>query len=50
MKSDQQECTICYKIRCKQCNWEATDAEVVCIQKGEITACPECGWSPSDIL
>jgi len=42
----EKDCDICYKIICKQCGWEACDAEVLAIQKGEITACPDCGWKP----
>lgn len=46
-KQKIQECEICYKIVCKRCGWEAFDEEVEKIQKGYITACPECGWSPA---
>ena len=45
--TEKKDCTICYKISCKQCGWEATDSEVAQIQKGEIDSCPVCGWSPS---
>jgi hypothetical protein len=47
MKSKKENCDICYKIICKQCGWEASDEDVLQIQKGQITACPECGWEPS---
>jgi len=47
MKNRPKDCEICYKIICKQCGWEANDEEVLKIQKGIITACPECGWEPS---
>jgi len=43
---NEQDCEICYKIICKGCGWTATDDEVRQIQKGIITACPECGWAP----
>jgi hypothetical protein len=46
----KEDCAICYKIICKQCGWEASDTEVVQIQKGEITACPECGWRPGNAI
>jgi hypothetical protein len=42
----EENCDICYKIICKQCGWTASDEEVMKIQKGEITECPECGWKP----
>jgi DNA-directed RNA polymerase subunit RPC12/RpoP len=42
----KENCDICYKIICRQCGWEADDDAVLKIQKGEITACPECGWKP----
>jgi DNA-directed RNA polymerase subunit RPC12/RpoP len=41
------ECVDCFKIVCKQCGWEATDMDVIKIQKGEMTACPVCGWKPN---
>lgn len=47
---NKQSCKTCYKIICKQCKWEADDDAVMQIQSGKITACPVCGWSPSDIL
>lgn len=42
------DCETCFKIICKKCGWAATDADVLKIQKGEMTACPECGWKPGD--
>ncbi|MBI2034717.1 MAG: hypothetical protein HYT11_03230 [Candidatus Levybacteria bacterium] len=36
----------CDKISCKKCNWEASEEEVSKIQKGELNACPKCGWKP----
>lgn len=41
-------CTTCYQIACRQCDWVATDEEVLLIQKGKMTACPRCGWKPGD--
>jgi len=43
---NKQKCEICYKIICKGCGWEASDDEVLKIQKEELTACPLCGWRP----
>jgi hypothetical protein len=45
MKS-KNECQVCYKITCKQCGWEATDEDVIKIQKAQLTACPLCDWKP----
>ncbi len=36
----------CNKISCKKCNWEASDEDVQRIQKGDLKACPKCGWKP----
>ncbi len=47
-KGKKLECNACYRIICKQCGWEATDEEVSRIQKGELAACPVCGWKPGD--
>ena len=41
-----QDCQICYRIICRGCGWTAGDEDVRCIQRGEMTACPECGWMP----
>lgn len=43
-----QTCETCYQIACKKCDWVASDEEVELIQKGEMTACPKCGWKPGD--
>lgn len=45
---EEKQCIECYKIRCKQCGWEACDADVKRIQKKELTACPVCGWRPEE--
>lgn len=42
----KEECAICYKIICRQCGWEASEDEVLLIQKQELTVCPICGWKP----
>ncbi|HWY80164.1 MAG TPA: hypothetical protein VNW29_07440 [Candidatus Sulfotelmatobacter sp.] len=46
-RQPDKDCDICYKIICKQCGWVASEADVLKIQKSEITACPECGWMPA---
>lgn len=43
---NKDNCDVCYKIICKQCQWEADDDAVSQIQCGIMTACPECGWKP----
>jgi hypothetical protein len=45
-EKNTESCDICYKIICKGCGWEASGEEVLKIQKGELTACPVCGWKP----
>lgn len=45
-----EDCTVCYKIICKRCRWEASDDDVVQIQCGEITSCPDCGWKPGEAI
>lgn len=40
-------CVDCYKIICNACGWEANNDDVLQIKKGELTTCPECGWSPT---
>ena len=47
---DKQNCEICYRIICKQCGWVASDYDVSKIQKGELSACPTCGWKPGDTV
>ncbi len=46
----EKDCEICYRILCKRCGWVAFEDDVIKIQKGEITACPECGWKPGDTV
>lgn len=45
---NQEQCTTCYQIACKKCDWVATEEDVLLIQKGEVTKCPICGWKPGD--
>lgn len=45
---DTKDCDICYQITCKKCKWVAGMEEVEKIQKGELTACPMCGWKPGE--
>jgi len=44
MKND---CEICYRIQCKQCDWIASTEEVSLVQSGKLTTCPTCGWKPT---
>jgi hypothetical protein len=46
----RESCHICFTIRCKQCGWEATEEDVVRIQRGEMRACPVCGWRPGEAV
>lgn len=44
-----KDCEVCYKIICRSCGWEATDSDVLLIQGGMMTKCPDCGWMPGNI-
>lgn len=44
---NEKNCETCFKIICRNCKWEACEAEIEQIQKGDLTNCPQCGWSPS---
>lgn len=47
-QTHDQFCQTCYRIACKQCEWVVSEDEVVQIQQGILTACPVCGWKPTD--
>jgi hypothetical protein len=42
----KEDCVVCFKIVCRNCQWEPSDEEVIQIQAGKLTACPQCGWVP----
>jgi len=42
-------CETCFQIKCKQCSWTATEKDLIKIQKGELTTCPQCGWKPENL-
>ncbi len=48
LQQQLQTCNDCFKIICKNCNWEASFLETQSIQKGEMDCCPECGWKPGN--
>lgn len=50
MNMTDKDCTICYRIACKKCDWVASDEEVEKIQKGLLTVCPICGWKPGETV
>ena len=39
----QENCDICYKIKCKGCGWEPDESELEKIKSGQLTNCPDCG-------
>lgn len=45
---DTETCEACFQIRCKKCQWIATDQDVFAIQQGQMSACPVCGWKPGE--
>lgn len=49
MDTKDNSCEVCFRITCKRCEWVATDQEVERIQKGNLNACPICGWKPGEI-
>lgn len=42
----EENCDVCYQIRCCECGWMPSEEEVTQIQCGAMTACPVCGWKP----
>lgn len=40
----------CETISCGRegCDWKASDSEASMVAKGELTACPDCGWKPGE--
>lgn len=47
----EEACNICYRIRCRKCEWIASDEEARLIMREIMTKCPVCSWSPKeDIL
>jgi hypothetical protein len=50
LSMEEKNCDICYRIICKRCGWVASAEEVSDIQCGRMTACPECGWKPGDLI
>ncbi len=47
-KNSQENCDVCFKIKCRGCGWEPTEEEVAKIQAGELRTCPLCGWQPGE--
>lgn len=47
--NSSQSCQACYRIICKECNWTASEEEVLQIQQGLLTKCPVCGWRPKAV-
>lgn len=39
----ENNCEICFKIKCKNCGWEPNDLEVELVVSGKLTNCPVCG-------
>lgn len=42
----QENCEVCYQIKCKNCGWEPDEVQVEKVLKGELKICPDCGASP----
>lgn len=43
MKNQNQNCEDCFKIKCKNCGWEPDEKELIEVQSGKLTKCPDCG-------
>lgn len=43
MDKQDQNCEVCYQIKCKNCGWEPDEFELIQVQKGTLTKCPDCG-------
>ncbi len=47
---NKEECEECFKIICLRCRWSADNDDYQKIMVGDITACPDCGWKPGEVL
>lgn len=45
-----EDCDVCFKIICKNCQWTASPRDVLLIQTRRLKECPECGWMPGDTV
>jgi hypothetical protein len=45
MKKNGENCEICYKIKCKHCDWEPDEKELSKVLSGALTDCPDCGFA-----
>lgn len=43
---ENQNCDVCFQIKCKMCGWIANEKETSEVQSGVLKNCPKCGWSP----
>jgi DNA-directed RNA polymerase subunit RPC12/RpoP len=41
----QEDCEICFKIKCKKCGWEPDGTQLEKIMAGKLTVCPDCGFA-----
>ena len=41
-KQIQEDCEICYKIKCKHCGWEPDSKELPEVLSGKLVNCPDC--------
>lgn len=48
MDAQINNCETCFKIICRNCNWQANKQEADEITKGNLKNCPKCGWRPNN--
>lgn len=41
-QKQDKNCEECYKIKCKNCDWEPDNSEVELLNHGILTKCPDC--------
>ncbi len=41
----QEDCEVCFKIKCTNCGWEPDEKELPKVLSGSLTNCPDCGFA-----
>jgi hypothetical protein len=45
IKQNEENCEVCFKIKCKHCGWEPDEAELEKVMTGKLGVCPDCGFA-----
>ena len=43
IKQKQADCEDCFKIKCRNCDWEPDGKELAKVLAGQLINCPDCG-------